>query len=120
MVTSAEVTELPLVSTGKAYGVPMIVGADGQRYLVGQTQPGDVPSAGVAAALAVLFGGILLMSLAVEAVPGMAIAHYAYHLPWLPSFGIGVASAIGFNMVVDALGGGGAGAKAGVTLQPVG
>ena len=51
MVSSTGVTELPLVSTGKAYGVPMIVGADGQRYLVGQAQPGDVPSAGVAAAL---------------------------------------------------------------------
>jgi hypothetical protein len=120
MVTTGGTTELPVAATGKVgdiYQRPVIVGADGKRYFVshvGQSQPSV--DTGAAAAFLGLFAGLMIASLAIEAIPGAMIAHYGYHLGWAPSIGIGIGSAIGFNMIVGLLQG--PGAPAGATLQP--
>lgn len=72
--------------------------------VVGQTPP--PPSSSQDAGLGWVLlaaGGVLLLAMAAEAVPGALIAHYGFNVPWGKSILIGVGSAIGLGMLVSAL-----------------
>jgi hypothetical protein len=106
LVDGSQITALPMTSTGK----PVMVGMDGRLTLVGQSGGSGDSDPALAAAIVGTLAFVLVLSLAVEAVPGALIAHYGYNLGWWPSFGVGVGTAIGFNMIAGLLQGSPAGA----------
>lgn len=64
---------------------------------------GQTPGIGAALGITALLAGVALVALAAESLPGALIAHYGFNVTWGKSALIGVASAIGFNMIAGAL-----------------
>lgn len=118
----SQVSELPVAATPDGPRA-VLRGHDGRLYLVGQASHSGASNAGIIAAVLGIIGGVLLVSFAAEALPGAMIAHYGYHLSWGKSAGIGVASAVGWNMITGLLRGSSirseAGAPAPATLSPI-
>lgn len=88
-------------------------GAHEVQTLTGQSDTGE------ALGILGLVGGLFILGVLIEALPGALIAHYGFNAAWGKSIAIGIGSAIGLNMIMGALRPGPVGATQQQATQPV-